>query len=671
VRLLPDSRGARTALVSATVALAVCTLQFTLHPSGSQHFVVYWLYNGLVLAAGCVCVARGLTSAYERAAWVLIGGAVISWGIGNTIWTFVYVGHPSPPYPSICDAFWLAVYPPLYVAVLLLLHARSGGVRRSVWLDGVIAGLAVAALGTAIVFQAVLDATSGSKAAIATNLSYPLADLTLIGLVVYVLAVSGWRIASTWGVIAAGLLVFSTSDCLYLFQTAAGSYVAGGPTDLGWVAGCVLLAWAAWQPVARSRSRHESRPLLIVPVAFGLLALSVLVYGNFRHVNTLSLTLATAAILAVIGRLGLTFYENARMLDGSRAEARTDVLTGLGNRRKLLHDLEGALACPDPHMLVLFDLNGFKQYNDVFGHPAGDALLARLGDKLGRFVRDRGAAYRMGGDEFCLLCSEDIDRDALVEGAARALADYGDGFAITAAHGSVFLPREATSAAEALRLADQRMYADKQGARRSASEQSSLVLLRALSECHPRLDDHVLSVARLAEAVANELGMPARDVAQIRLAGALHDVGKMAVPAAILEKRGPLNEDDWKFVRRHTLIGARILDAAPDLTQIADIVRSTHERFDGRGHPDGLAGQDIPLAARIIFVCDSFDAMISNRPYGSAMAVDHALTELARRAGTQFDPAVVAAFGAALRTVSFRSPAAASTILRVVKSASA
>ena len=126
----------------------------------------------------------------------------------------------SPPYPSLADAFWLAVYAPIYVALLLLLRSRAGAVRRSVWLDGVIAGLAVAAVGTAVVFQAVLEATSGSKAAIATNLAYPLADLTTIALVVWVLAVSGWRIGRTWGLIAAGLLVFSVSDCLYLFQTA-------------------------------------------------------------------------------------------------------------------------------------------------------------------------------------------------------------------------------------------------------------------------------------------------------------------------------------------------------------------------------------------------------------------------------------------------------------------
>ena len=407
MRLLPESRRATAALALITLALVACTLEFTLHVSASlKHFVVYWLYNGLVLAAGVVCIARGISSARERAAWILIGAAVVFWGVGNTIWTFAYVGLEAPPYPSLADAFWLAVYPPVYVGLLLLLRSRAGGVRRSVWLDGVIASLAVAAVGTAVVFQAVLEATSGSKAAIATNLAYPLADLTTIALVVWVLAVSGWRIGRAWGLIAAGLLVFSVSDCLYLFQTAAGSYVAGGATDLGWVGGCVLLAWAAWQPAEQTvRARLEGWAVLIAPIGCGLLALAVLVYDHFRQVNPLSLVLSSAAILAVLARLAMTFGENMQMLAGSRDEARTDALTGLGNRRKLLDDLTATVEGKTPHVLALFDLNGFKQYNDLFGHPAGDVLLARLGEKLDRFVAGRGSAYRMGGDEFCILCT--------------------------------------------------------------------------------------------------------------------------------------------------------------------------------------------------------------------------------------------------------------------------
>jgi two-component system, cell cycle response regulator len=672
---LTESRRAAAALGILTVALAVCALQFTLHLNSSvHHFVVYWLYNGLVLAAGATCVARGVSSSRERFAWVLIGAAVLSWGVGNTIWTFAYVGLDAPPYPSIADVFWLAIYAPVYVALLLLLRARTGAVQRSIWLDGIISSLAVAAVGTAVVFQAVLDATSGSKAAIATNLSYPLADLTMIALVVWVLAVSGWRIGRAWALIAAGLLVFSVSDCLYLFQTAVGSYVAGGATDLGWVGGCVLLAWAAWQPAGRTiRARLEGWPVLIAPVGSGLLALAVLVYDHFREVNTLSLVLATAAILAVMARLAMTFGENMHMLAGSRDEARTDVLTGLGNRRKLLDDLAVAAEDTMAHTLALFDLNGFKQYNDSFGHPAGDVLLSRLGEKLGRFVAGRGEAYRMGGDEFCLLCTVDLDPEALVEGAARALAEHGDGFAVTAAQGWVLLPSEASTPAEALHLSDQRMYANKQGGRKSASEQSSQVLIRALSEVHPQLDDHLLGVAQLAEALAFELGLPEAEIARIRTAAALHDVGKMAIPEAILEKTGPLTEDEWKFVKRHTLIGARILHAAPALSHLADVVRSSHERFDGDGYPDGLAGTAIPLASRIIFVCDAFDAMTSGRPYAEAMTPKAALDELRRNAGTQFDPAAVAGFTRVFHAQAAGTPRASlsPSALQLVEDASA
>ncbi len=239
--------------------------------------------------------------------------------------------------------------------------------------------------------------------------------------------------------------------------------------------------------------------MLIAPIGCGLLALAVLVYDHFWQVNPLSLVLSSAAILAVLARLAMTFGENMQMLAGSRDEARTDALTGLGNRRKLLDDLTATVEGKTPHVLALFDLNGFKQYNDFFGHPAGDVLLARLGEKLARFIAGRGSAYRMGGDEFCILCPEDVDADAIVAGAVRALADHGDGFAVTAAHGRALLPAEAATPSEALQLSDQRMYVDKQGGRMSASEQSSQVLMRALSECHPQLDDHLLGVAQLAE----------------------------------------------------------------------------------------------------------------------------------------------------------------------------
>jgi HD-GYP domain-containing protein (c-di-GMP phosphodiesterase class II) len=251
----------------------------------------------------------------------------------------------------------------------------------------------------------------------------------------------------------------------------------------------------------------------------------------------------------------------------------------------------------------------------------------------------------MGGDEFCALLHPRLARPELVSAhAAGALAERGEGFDIGSSHGFVVLPREAADPAEALRLADQRMYAQKHGGRTSAGSQSRDVLLRALAERNPDLGEHLTTVAELAVAVARKLGLTQAEVAQVRHAADLHDVGKVAIPDAILNKPGPLDDDEWVFMRRHTIIGERIVAAAPALGAVASLVRASHERHDGGGYPDGLAGEDIPLGARIVAVCDSFDAMVADRPYRKALPDSVALQELERCAGTQFDPAVVRAF---------------------------
>jgi two-component system, cell cycle response regulator len=652
VHHLCGNRRAGLALLLLTAALALCALEYTLHlSSGLGHTLNYWVYNNAVLAAAALIVARGLTrNRPDRLAWLLLGSAVAAWGIGNTIWTFTVANDPNAPFPSLADAGFLAVYPPAYVGLLLLVRSRTGSLRMSVWLDGVIGGLAVAAVGTAVIFEAVLNATGGSPAAVATNLAYPLADLTLIALVVWSLAVTGWRPGRTWGLIAGGLLVFSLSDCLYLYQVATDTYVYGSATDLGWLAGGVLIAWAAWQ---RRRARLAANvggwALLIPPAGFGLAALSVLAYDHFHRVHALAVVLAVLAIAAVIARMALTFAENLAMLAHSRTEARTDPLTGLGNRRKLFDDLQAAFDTGQEGVLLgIFDLNGFKFYNDSFGHPAGDALLARLGHRLGAFAAGRGTAYRMGGDEFCIaVVVSEPEMEAVLEAAAHALAEHGQGFAITAAFGGIRLTPDVGTPSEALRLADQRMYANKQDARVSAIEQSTRVLLRALTERYPDLGEHADGVADLAEAVARELGLPQDEIASARLTAALHDIGKVAIPDSILAKKSGLDVEEQAFIHRHTLIGERILLSAPALEHVSRLVRSSHERFDGSGYPDGLAGAEIPLASRIAFVCDAFDAMTSERAYGEVLTPAAAIRELERHAGAQFDPGVVAAFARA------------------------
>jgi diguanylate cyclase (GGDEF)-like protein len=354
--------------------------------------------------------------------------------------------------------------------------------------------------------------------------------------------------------------------------------------------------------------------------------------------------LVMAVLLAGVGLLTLAAQRRAL-----ETAALVDSLTGLGNRRQLLADLDRAVArmSDRPHLLWLFDLNGFKAYNDSFGHAAGDALLSRLGGALAAAVAPHGRGYRLGGDEFCVLADTE-DSGALEAAALTALTERGDGFQISASFGAVWLPGEADEASEALRLADQRMYADKQGDRLSAGSQSKDVLLRALAERYPTIDEHSAGVAALAEDVARRLGVDERGAMQIRYAAELHDIGKVAIPDTILIKPSPLSDDEWAFMQRHTLIGERILAAAPALAPIAKLVRASHERFDGHGYPDGLAEEEIPLGARIIFVCDSFDAMINGRPYSRARPVDAAIAELRRCAGSQFDPRVVDAFAAVL-----------------------
>jgi diguanylate cyclase (GGDEF)-like protein len=336
-----------------------------------------------------------------------------------------------------------------------------------------------------------------------------------------------------------------------------------------------------------------------------------------------------------------------------RSAAETDALTGLPNRRSLMADLDGALAhatLREPLLFGMFDLDGFKSYNDTFGHPAGDALLARLAARLGEAVAGQGRAYRMGGDEFCVLArGRDRNPEAFLSAAQTALSEHGEGFTITASYGIVTLPQEASDPIQALQLADQRMYARKNTRADSAGRQTTDVLTRVLAERHPHLGEHVDDVTELCRKVAEALELPEPERGPLLQAAALHDIGKAAVPDAILDKPGPLDDEEWDFMRQHTVIGERILGVAPSLTRAAELVRASHEHFDGGGYPDGLAGEEIPLAARIIAVCDAYDAMTTSRPYRQTpMSTEGALAELERSAGTQFDPAVVAVFRGAV-----------------------
>jgi diguanylate cyclase (GGDEF)-like protein len=369
------------------------------------------------------------------------------------------------------------------------------------------------------------------------------------------------------------------------------------------------------------------------------------------------LTVLAIAALGLLGSIAGLVVSNRRVV----RELSTDPLTGLRNRRALMEELPRVCqraSEEEPAYVWFFDLNGFKSYNDSFGHLAGDTLLSRLGRRLADVVEPHGRAYRLGGDEFCALITGPVqDPHALFLRARDALIERGGAFTVTAAAGAVEIPREAGEPARALRLADQHMYREKAASRGGAAELVTAVLHAALAQRHPDLGEHSDDVAGDVELLARTIGLDDETIALVVKAGDLHDVGKLGIPDEIIVKPGPLSDEEWEFMKQHTVMGEQIIAAAgPSLERIGPLVRASHERWDGNGYPDGLAGEEIPLGARIIAICDSFRAMLDERAYKPAMSFTDALAELRRCAGTQFDPQLVEVF---CRLLSERSERAA------------
>ncbi len=376
--------------------------------------------------------------------------------------------------------------------------------------------------------------TDGSFAAVATNLAYPLGDLAMVAFVIGTITVTGWKPGRTWILIALGFAVFAVADSIYLVQIARDTYEEYTILDSSWAAAFVLIAVAAWQPSKRLDVRRlRGAGMLVLPAGFALTSLGLLLVDHYARVNDLAVWLASASVGTVVVRFGLTFRQNLRMLRASETEATTDALTGLGNRRALLHDLEAAGDDAGPEEVTLlapFDLDGFKSYNDAFGHSAGDALLERLGGRMAEAVRETGRAYRMGGDEFCLLARAERDGvDRLAMTAAAALSEHGERFAVSCSYGVVVIGEDTDHPDEALQLADQRMYAHKRGGRPTPVESIHNVLMSVVGEHDRALRDHVGDVADLAERVVRHLRLSDDHIAHVRRAAELHDIGKVAI----------------------------------------------------------------------------------------------------------------------------------------------
>jgi diguanylate cyclase (GGDEF)-like protein len=361
------------------------------------------LEDSIYVLAGLVVAARAVLVRRDRWAWALLSVGLLSYAAGNILAIGVVT------FPSASDALWLPLYPLGYASIILLLRQNVARWHASMWLDGLVAALGVSAVAVALVLAPFLRATDGAFLPVAVNLSYPIADLLMLALVVAAFATMGWRPSATWWLLGFGWLAFVVADTVLLVQVAHDSFVVGSWVDNVWLVGVVPMALAAWMPPAQNRqvSAPPGWLLLAVPATFTSIGVGLLVWGSLQDKSspTTVVVLSAATIVAALLRMSLTFRE-VRLLGDARRQARTDDLTELGNRRFFLEQLDvvtGGTGSDPGAAVLLIDLDSFKDVNDSYGHHTGDQLLRMVGPRLRDALTDGDTLTRMGGDEFGIV----------------------------------------------------------------------------------------------------------------------------------------------------------------------------------------------------------------------------------------------------------------------------
>ncbi|RKQ91254.1 diguanylate cyclase (GGDEF)-like protein [Solirubrobacter pauli] len=430
---------------------------------------------GAQLIAVTLLAIQTVRRPQARLAFALLTVANVAWAIGDLD-------------PQRLNALFLVSFAFAQAGLVSLAATQL----RSRWLafDGIIVGLTAGAILTAFVSDSLVGL--GLRVP-ATALA---GDAMLVTTIVLAFAVNGWRPARAWWVIAAGEAFLVANDL-----TLTNPLDPPRTALAAWCAALILTSYAAFHPSAPRERRVGGVVAAAVPITGGALSVGLLMHAALTGGNPVTVVLAGGALLVGLIRAALLLAENQQLVRVARAEAVTDKLTGLPNRRALLDGLDAALAARTPHTLVFFDLDGFKEYNDAFGHAAGDALLQRLAPQLDACA---GRSYRLGGDEFCLLVPARLD-DASPElvAAVLALREQGDGFEISASHGLVLIPDEVDNPGEALRRADERMYARKRRRRAGQASQARAVLVQLLLERGEDEDD----AAVLAGEFGRRLGL--------------------------------------------------------------------------------------------------------------------------------------------------------------------
>jgi diguanylate cyclase (GGDEF)-like protein/PAS domain S-box-containing protein len=426
--------------------------------------------------------------------------------------------------------------------------------------------------------------------------------------------------------------------------------------------------------VAQAGSGDEAfTGAVVVPVVLRGEVLSLLCLGTKK--SRAAFTEAELALANSLAALIGVALENARLYDDAKFLSQRDPVTGLLNHRGINALLEKEQARSERSggnfAVVMMDLDNFKLFNDTYGHASGDQVLQDVAAILEKAVRRGDFVGRYGGDEFLALLPETDARNALktIERVKQTLDEFAwcpDGESevpLRMSYGVATYPFEGRHVGELLAAADANMYLSKgQGGNcvtsgdiaegRLGDSTGIFTVLDGLVTAVDGKDHytrkHSGDVSDRAVALAAELGLPAETVRCLRIAGLLHDVGKIGIPDRILRKPGGLNEDEYDIVKQHVSLGELIINEIPNLLDVLAAVGSHHERYDGQGYPRGLSGEDIPILGRILAVADAYSAMTTGRSYRKALTPAEARDELKRVSGTQLDPQVVDAFLAIL-----------------------
>jgi diguanylate cyclase (GGDEF)-like protein len=628
-----------------------------------------------VSASGAVMVfvgcARNQPRRRLRLPWLLLGTGQAVYAAADTVF---YVSHDllgNTAYPSVADPLYLGHYPLVVIGLILLIRLRSPGRDLPGLLDA--ASLAVVAAMLSWLYLIVPVARIDEPfIARLVSVAYPVLDLVLLVFSLRLILVPGSRPMS-FVLLSTSLLAIFTADSIYVIQQLLNTYVSGNFLDAIWLAANLTIGAAALHPTMATLDQRRPGPdVRIGPMRLAILTTAALIapatlvaQDAFHALQDIPVIAAACAALCVF-----TIARLAGLLIDQRRLASTDALTGLRTRRyfeaRLPAAVAGAAKSGDAVAVLVIDVDHFTSINDRYGHRAGDRALREIARRL-RGAVDRGDLLaRYGGEEFVIVSSASPNhlpglaervRDRIANAPIVVLPEVW--IAITVSVGAASFPQHGDTVDNLLTTADRALYTAKtQGGDQvvvGANDRIPLVTepagaghmlgyLRELARDVDGVGGRSQSVGRWAGLVAAELGLNAATIRRTELAGGLCDVGKALVPRSIWGKPDALTTTERRIARAHAEHGYQLIRVVPGLADVADAVRQHHERWDGRGYPDGLAADRIRIEARIVAVCDAWAAMVSDRPFRSALRPDQAAAELARERGGQFDPDVVDAF---------------------------